>query len=167
MQYFKDSVTGLIFAFEADVVVTETSGVYAFATAAGAPLTGVPTTLSPCQEPAKVVPAPSIAQQATALLQTGAITLTSATTAALNGAYSANLDAQGRVTAVAAGIAAGLGLPHGAPTIPWQDTSGTDHAFTQAQFLEFGAALRDYAFALVRCTQGALTTLPSPALAIE
>ncbi len=109
---------------------------------------------------------PSVAQQAASCLQNGTIHLACSSDPALDGTYAATLAVQSQIAAIAAGIGVGLGLPQGATTIPWQDTAGTDHAFTQPQFLEFGAVVRDYAFALIRCTQGALTTLPSPALAI-
>ena len=54
MQTFKDSVTSKVWAFEDDVKVTETSGVYSFITAAGVALSSTPTTLQPY-----VIPAPT------------------------------------------------------------------------------------------------------------
>lgn len=70
MQTFKDSVTDKVWQFDADVIVTDTNGVYSFATAAGMPLE-LPTTLQPY-----TAPAPTAAQllaQAQAA-QIGAIT---------------------------------------------------------------------------------------------
>jgi hypothetical protein len=71
MNYFQDSVTGEVYAFNSDVVATEAAGVYSFKTAAGLPLTAIPTTLQPC--PGNAAPAPamvpiSLSQQAQAEL---------------------------------------------------------------------------------------------------
>ncbi len=57
MQTFKDSLTGQVWAFEDDVKVTATSGVYSFTTAAGAALSNTPPTLQP-----HVIPAPTSAE---------------------------------------------------------------------------------------------------------
>lgn len=51
MQTFKDSATGKEWAFEDDVKVIDTNGVYSFETALGVPL-NVPTTLQPYTPPA-------------------------------------------------------------------------------------------------------------------
>ena len=57
MQTFLDSVTSKVFQFEDDVVVTDTNGVYTFATATGLVLSSLPTTLQPY-----TIPAPTAAQ---------------------------------------------------------------------------------------------------------
>lgn len=57
MQLFKDTVTGLVWAYEDDVIVIVTDGVYSFETANGVPLTSAPTTLQPY-----TVPAPTLAE---------------------------------------------------------------------------------------------------------
>lgn len=58
MQTFKDSVSGQIYQFEDDVVVTESAaGVYSFETAAGVVLSAIPTTLLPY-----IIPAPTAAE---------------------------------------------------------------------------------------------------------
>ena len=57
MQTFKDSVTDQVWAFEDDVKVTATSGVYSFTTPAGVALSSTPTTLQPY-----VIPAPTSAE---------------------------------------------------------------------------------------------------------
>lgn len=57
MQTFIDTVTSKVWAFESDVVVTDTNGVYSFTAAHGAPLTNSPTTLIPY-----IIPAPTTAE---------------------------------------------------------------------------------------------------------
>lgn len=56
MQTYKDSVSGKLYAFEDDVIVTETNGTYTFVSAHNVPL-NVPDTLQPY-----VTPAPTAAQ---------------------------------------------------------------------------------------------------------
>lgn len=58
MQHFKNTADGTPFAFDDDVVVSVESGVYSFATAAGIPLTKLPTTLQPSDPPSDPVPLP-------------------------------------------------------------------------------------------------------------
>lgn len=47
MQYFQDTATQNMWAFDADVVVTDTNGIYSFTASHGASLSNVPTTLQP------------------------------------------------------------------------------------------------------------------------
>ncbi len=91
MQYFQDTTTTppTVYAFNPDVEVTNTGGVYSFATAKGVALSGIPTTLQPCagNVPPPVVPsAPTQAQLATAALAAG-LAVTSTNTPALNATY--------------------------------------------------------------------------------
>jgi hypothetical protein len=57
MQTFQDAVTLKVYAFNPDVSVTDTAGVYSFSTAAGAAL-NVPATLQPYTVPPVVPQAP-------------------------------------------------------------------------------------------------------------
>jgi len=68
MQYFQNTVDLKQWAFEDDVVVTNTNGVYSFQSAAGIPL-NVPTTLVPYSIPASVLLAAAQMAQITSLSQ--------------------------------------------------------------------------------------------------
>lgn len=65
MQFFIDTTNQQVHALDNDVVVTETNGVYSFATAADIPLAALPTTLQPYMPVAPT--AAQIAAQQTAL----------------------------------------------------------------------------------------------------
>lgn len=67
MQYFINTDDQQIFAFEDDVEVIRTAGVYSFKTAQGMPLDAIPTTLRPCEPPVIETPDPStvVPQQVT------------------------------------------------------------------------------------------------------
>lgn len=59
MQYFQGA-SGKVFAFDADVVASETNGVWSFTTAAGFALSTLPTDLTPCLN--NTPPGPTLAQ---------------------------------------------------------------------------------------------------------
>jgi len=64
--------------------------------------------------------------------------------ATLAATFDADAEAQDNITAIAAGIAAGKGLPGRLATIGWWDKSNVTHAMTEAAFLDFAAAHRDF-----------------------
>lgn len=72
MQTFIDTITSKVWSFEADVVITDTNGVYSFTAAHGAPLTNSPITLIPYAIPAPTTVELLITAQSTqkSLLQT-------------------------------------------------------------------------------------------------
>jgi hypothetical protein len=78
----------------------------------------------------------------------GGLTVTSTSTASLNGTYAVDLQAQSNFAAIATSIAANQGLPNGASTITWYDISGAGHAFTAAQLLTLADAVRNYVYTL-------------------
>jgi len=137
MQTFQDSATSQVWSFDADVVVTNTGGVYSFQTAAGVPL-NVPTTLQPY-----VVPTPSgptLEQQAATMLATNiatGIVLTSTGTPALNGTYA--LDAVSQAQIFQIGLYANQfgTFPSGSTTQAYPDASGVPHNFTVVAFVAF------------------------------
>lgn len=77
----------------------------------------------------------------------GGIQITSTGTPALNGAYYADEQAQGKLSGVITGIAAGQGLPGGAATFSYLDTSGVPHSFTADQITALAKAVRDFVYA--------------------
>ena len=92
MQYFQDTATQQVYAFDPTVKVTDTLGVYSFATAAGVALAGLPTTLQPCPgnvPPTPATPTPTQAQLAATALSAG-LAITSTGTPALNATYPTN-----------------------------------------------------------------------------
>lgn len=94
-----------------------------------------------------LTPAPTPTAVYASALAAG-ISITSAGTPALNAVYATTTQAQNNVAGIAAGIASGQGLPHGAATINWPDAAGGLHAFTSAQFMAFADALRNYVYDL-------------------
>jgi len=105
--------------------------------------------------------APTTAQQAATLLSQG-ITITSASTPALNGTYSIDAAAQADINAVQTYILTTPGsFPTGA-TMPWIDTIGTAHVFgSTAQFTAFAKAAAQIAAQLTLYGKGALPTPPA------
>src|SRR5271168_1945930 len=85
MQNFQNTVNQSVWAFETDVVVTETGGVYSFATAAGIALTNVPTTLVPY-----TIPAPTDAQLLSAAQTKQVATNTSAAATSIVSGYTSS-----------------------------------------------------------------------------
>ena len=173
MQYYQDSVTGNVFAFEDDVVVTDTAGVYSFTTALRVALTVLPTTLQPCAgnvPPVSTVPVLTLAQQAAAIMApTGAgagIVLTCTSVSALSGTYAIDPLSQAKMTSIAAAIGAGLGLPGGGSTFNYPDISGALHPWTAGEFPAFAKAALDLVYALDMVVLGQTETLPSTAWTI-
>lgn len=58
MQFFINTIDQQIFAFEDDVEVINTAGVYSFQTALGTALDALPSTLQPCDPPVVAAPDP-------------------------------------------------------------------------------------------------------------
>lgn len=110
-----------------------------------------------------ITPTPSgpteLQQQAMAALAAG-IVLTSLSTGALDGTYDVSLQTTTSMSSVVAGIGAGLGLPGGASTFNWPDTSGSSHAFTETNFKNFATAVTGYTYTLNQIIGGAILPLP-------
>jgi len=166
MQDFIDTATQALYAFDDDVQVSNANGVYSFATAAGVPLK-LPATLQP-----HTVPAPTSAQVATqALVQSAMLMLStgiavvSTGTPALNGTYAVDQLSQMDVIAIETSLNAGKGFPGGATTFGYQDVTGALHSFSEANFTDFAAAVRDFVYACKSVIAGQSTTLP-PATAM-
>jgi hypothetical protein len=76
------------------------------------------------------------------------ITITSTGTPALSGVYAVDPASQIKIVAIAAGIAAGKGLPGGGGTVGILDMAGTSHIFASSDFLDLAKAMEDYVYAL-------------------
>jgi hypothetical protein len=74
------------------------------------------------------------------------------------------------ITALATGIAAGKPLPGGGSTFNYPDITGAAHAFSAANFLNFGTAIEDYVYnyreTLRTLLGGGSGSLPSSSLTI-
>lgn len=161
MQTFKDSVTEQIYAFEDDVVVTDTAGVYSFKAADGTALT-LPTTLAPYVVP-PVVPSPgaALAAEAGAAFAAG-LAITSTGTPALNGTYAIDPATQAHIQAEVISILLNSTFADGSTTVVWPDMAGNTHTFGSiAEFKQFAAAVAAYVAALFKVGNGTLTTLPA------
>ncbi|WDD94657.1 hypothetical protein Bsp3421_004791 [Burkholderia sp. FERM BP-3421] len=89
------------------------------------------------------------------------IAISSTSTPALNGTYACDQLSQMDIIAIETSINAGKGFPGGATTFNYPDVSGVMHAFSEANFTNFAAAVRNYVYALKSVIAGVSTTLPS------
>jgi hypothetical protein len=98
------------------------------------------------------------------------VSVTSTGTPALNGTYALDPVSQAQITAIAAGVAAGKGLPGGGGTFNWPTAAGALVAFSSANFLNFATALETFLYnfnqALMALTAGGVATLPSTSITI-
>ncbi len=111
--------------------------------------------------------APSLAAQAAARISAG-LQITSTSTPTLNGTYSVDGIAQGRIAAISTYILVNGKFPRSQTSYSWMDLAEQPHVFTQtAQFQAFATAIADYVAALdeiILTNSGALpaTTAPIP-----
>jgi hypothetical protein len=104
-------------------------------------------------------------QSAQSALSAG-LSVASTSTAALNGTYAVDQLSQMDVIAIETSLNAGKGFPGGVTTFNYPDVGGVMHAFTEANFTDFAAAVRDYVYALKSVIAGASTTLPAASTTI-
>jgi hypothetical protein len=109
-------------------------------------------------------------QDVAPVLQAAGVQVTSTSTPALNGAYPIDPAAQSIMSAIAAGVAAGKGLPSGTSTFAYPNSAGAEVTFTADQFTNFAAACEAYLYAfnqaLAARVGGSSTAMPSTALTI-
>lgn len=90
------------------------------------------------------------------------LTIASTATLTLNGTYAVDQISQMNIIAIETSINAGRGFPGGgAATFNYPDTAGAMHAFTEPNFTNFAAAVRDYVYALNSVGAGASSALPA------
>ncbi|HZT90244.1 MAG TPA: hypothetical protein VFA12_20055 [Stellaceae bacterium] len=91
----------------------------------------------------------SIADQY-AVLKAAGCRISSTATPSLDAAYAIDDASIGKITAIAAGIGNGKGLPGGGSTFNLYDASGAAHAIGNADFLNLAAALETYVYDLIQ-----------------
>ena len=160
MQNYYDTATGKNYAFDDSVVVSGAQGAWVFTAPNGAVLGPYPVTLTPGNAPYVAPPAPTLAQQAAALIA-GGLTVTSTGTAALDGVYACDAAAQSNLQAVQTYILTNGKFPGSSGTYPWLDVTGTAHIFpSTTEFEAFASRVADF---VADCTLIMLTnsgTLP-------
>jgi hypothetical protein len=109
--------------------------------------------------------AQALIQAAQSMLSEG-IAVVSTGTPTLNATYACDQLSQVDIIAVETSINAGKGFPGGAATFSYPDATGVMHSFSEPDFTEFAAAVRDYVYALKSVIAGASTTLPGPSTSI-
>ena len=166
MQYFKDSKTGKIWAFNDDVVASAVGGVYAFAAPNGAVL-ATPVTLQPSTAP--VPPALTLAQQTAAAIAAGlTITLTGTLTLGPT-VFPTDSATTAKIGAIATTLLATGAFPGGATSYPMKDAAGVWHTFTVAQYTKVAGALAAYVAALDLIVDGNpfdATALPTASITL-
>ena len=70
------------------------------------------------------------------------------------------------VIAIEVSVSAGKGFPGGATMFNYPDTSGAMHSFSQANFTNFAAAVRDFVYGCKSVIAGQSTTLPATSATI-
>jgi hypothetical protein len=107
-------------------------------------------------------PTPTIAQQATAMLNAGVQIISTAHAAALNGTYACDTVTQQKIAAISLYCLVNGNFPGGGTTYPWPDISGTFHTFPSvAEFQAFASAVANYVAALDFVIAGMSSTLPT------
>ena len=109
------------------------------------------------------------AQWGPAVLAAG-VQVTSTATPSLNGTYALDQVSQNQITAIAAGIAAGKGLPGGGTTFNWPDVTGAQHAFSSTNFTNLASAMESYVYsfmqAIATLVGGGSATMPTQPITI-
>jgi hypothetical protein len=109
-------------------------------------------------------------QQMLAARLASPVQVTSNSNSLLNGNYWVDASSQAKLTALAAGIAAGQGLPGGGGSVGIIDAVGATHIFNTPSFTSFAAAIELYIYQLYSTESallaGASANWPPPSLAI-
>jgi hypothetical protein len=121
--------------------------------------------IAPVPLTAAELAAQALVQTAQTALATG-LSIVSTNTAALNGTYAVDPLSQMDIIAVETSLNAGKGFPGSVTTFSYPDVTGIMHAFTEANFTDLAAAVRDYVYALKSVIAGASTTLPATSTTI-
>lgn len=106
-------------------------------------------------------PLPLTTAELAAVAMGAGLAIASTGTPALNGTYAIDQLSQMDIIAIETSLNAGKGFPGGATTFSYADTSGVMHSFTQANFTDLAASVRDYVYALKSVIAGASSTLPA------
>ncbi|WP_118179734.1 hypothetical protein [Paraburkholderia phosphatilytica] len=109
--------------------------------------------------------AQQLAQQASALLAAG-LAITSNGTPSLNGTYAVDQLSQMDIIAVETSLNAGKGFPGGVTAFNYPTEAGALNGFSEANFTDFAAAVRDFVYACKSVIAGQSTTLPANTVTI-
>jgi hypothetical protein len=170
MQTFIDATTQQVYAFDPDVKVLDTDGVYSFETVLGAPL-NVPATLQPYVVPAPtaaLVAAQALAASVQAAFAAG-LTITSTSTPAVNGTYPLDALTQIALGQIEVFIEKNNAFPGSSGTsLVRYDAAGVGHIFPSvAVFSEFATAVANYVVDLDLYAAGAAgASLPASSVTI-
>ena len=119
-------------------------------------------TFSPPSPP----PAPTLAQQAAALLA-GTLEVTSSSTPALDGAYAIDATTQSHISAEMLSVQVTGKFADGTTSIAWPDANGAVNTFpSTATFQSFAIAVASFVAAGYKVIYGASATLPTPSVSI-
>jgi hypothetical protein len=117
--------------------------------------------------------APSAAELASqALIQSAQMALaaglnvTSTGTPTLNGTFAVDQLSQMDVIAIETSLNAGKGFPGVSSTFSYPDASGAIHTFSEANFTDLAAAIRDFVYGCRAVIAGTSTTLPASTVTI-
>jgi hypothetical protein len=117
--------------------------------------------VAPTPPTAAQLAAQALIQSAQSMLAAG-LAIVSTSTPALSGTYACDQLSQMDIIAVETSVSAGKGFPPGgATTFNYPDVTGVMHSFSETNFTDFAAAIRDYVYALKSVIAGASTILPA------
>ncbi|CAE6838007.1 hypothetical protein [Paraburkholderia nemoris] len=159
MPYYQDSNGGLHYLSDTDIA----NGGLALLPSGCSEITDAQAAV--LQTPPAPTAAEVLVTSAQAALEAG-LAIISTATPALNATYACDQLSQMDIIAIETSLNAGKGFPGGSATFGYPDSSGVMHVFTQANFTDFAAALRDYVYALKSVIAGVLTTMPGTSTTI-
>jgi hypothetical protein len=110
-------------------------------------------------------PAPTLAQQAAALLF-GGCHVTSTGTPALSATYPCDPTAQQQINAEITSILLNGTFADGETTIGWLDATGASHTFSIAEFKALATEIAAFVSGCIKVINGQSTTLPSASVTI-
>ncbi len=154
MPYYQDSNGGLHFLSDADIA----NGGLSLLPVGCSEITDAQATV--LLTPPPPTAAEVLTASAQAALETG-LSITSTGTPSLNGTYACDQLSQMDIIAIETSLNAGKGFPGGSATFGYPDSIGVMHSFSETNFTNFAAAIRDYVYALKSVIAGASKTLPS------
>ena len=109
-------------------------------------------------------------QQCAPLAQGAGVAVVSTGTPAISATYPIDPVAQAQMSAIAAGLAAGRGLPGGGATFLYPDINHAQRSFTSANFLAMASAIEGFLYqfnqAVATLVAGGAASLPTQPLTI-
>lgn len=121
--------------------------------------------VAPTPPTAEQLAAAALVESAYAALNAG-LTVSSTETPALNGTYAVDQLSQMDIVAIETSLNAGKGFPGGMSPFSYPDATGAMHSFSEADFTDFAAAVRDFVYGCRAVIGGTSTAVPSNAIQI-